>query len=123
METWDTLDHLKRHSESCTNKIKYKTVLNQIFKKNDNLIYKLCTSLNSVKEIMGDSPLQLDLYKYDYIITYDFECRLIPFIRNTFESNGPKLKWLNTHVPLSVAIVSYYPVYDIKFIYNEDPNE
>ena len=36
-KSWDTHD-LKRHSASYTNKIKYKTVFNQIFKKNDNNI-------------------------------------------------------------------------------------
>ena len=39
-KSWETLDHLKRHSASYTNEIKYKTVSNQIFKKNDNIIYK-----------------------------------------------------------------------------------
>lgn len=30
-KSWDTLDHLKRHQESCINQIKYKTVQNEIF--------------------------------------------------------------------------------------------
>ena len=79
--------------------------------------------MNSVKEFIVGSRLPLDLYKYDYIITNDFECRFSPLIRKTFESNGPKLKWLKTHVPLSVPIASNYPGYDIKFIYSEDPDE
>ena len=90
-KSWDTLDQLKRHSLSCTNKVQYKTVSNQIFKKNDNIIYKLWTSLNSVKDFMASRRLPLDLYKYDYIITYDFECRFSPLIRNTLEPNGSKL--------------------------------
>ena len=71
-KSWDTLAHLKRHSASCSNEIKYKTVSNKIFTKNDNIIYKLCNNLNSIKEYMGGSRLPLDLFKYDYIITYDF---------------------------------------------------
>ena len=94
-KSWDILDHLKRHSASCTNEIKYKTVSNKIFKKNGNIIYKLCTSLNSIKDFTGGRHLPLDLYKYDYIITYDFECRFSPLIRNTPGPNGPKLNWLN----------------------------
>ena len=79
---------------------------------------------------MGGSCLPLDLYKYDYIVTYDFECRFSPLIRKTPGPNGPKLNWLNTHVLVSVAITSNYPgiydqtekFFDIKFIYNEDPD-
>ena len=130
-KSWDTFDHLKRHSASCTNEIKYITVSNQIFKKNDNIIYKLCSRLNSIKDFTGGSHLPVDLYNYDYIITYDFECRFSPLIRNTPGPNGLKLNWLNTNVPLSVASASNYPgindrtgeSYDIKFIYNEDPDE
>ena len=96
-KSWDTLDHLKRHSATCTNEIKYKTVSNQIFKKNDNIIYKLCTSLNSIKGFTVGRHLPLDLYKYDYIDTYDFKCRFSPLIRNTPGPNSPKLNWLNTH--------------------------
>ena len=47
--------------------------------------------LNSIKDFRGGHHLQLDLYKYNYIFTYDFECRFSPLIRYTPRPNGPKL--------------------------------
>ena len=98
---------------------------------NDNIINKLCTSLNSIKDFTGCRRLSPDLYNYDYIVTYDFECRFSHLIRNTPKHNAPKLNWVNTHGLLSVAIASNYPgindrtgySFDIKFIYNEVPDE
>ena len=82
--------------------------------------------MNSIKDFTGGRHLPLDLYKYDYIITYDFECRFSPLILNTPGQNGPKFNWLNIHVPSSVAIASNYPgindqtgeSFNLKFIYN-----
>ena len=64
--------------------------------------------------------LSLNLFKYDYIITYDFECRFSHLVNNDEQT---RLKWLSTQIPLSVAIATNFPGYDIKFIYNKDTNE
>ena len=79
--------------------------------------------MKSINDFTSGCHLPVDLYKYDNIITYDFECKFSLLIRNTPEPNGCKLNWLNTHVPVSVAIASNYPAYDINIIYNEVPYE
>ncbi len=86
--------NMKRHLESGCGKIKknkYVKPSNSIFKKEENIIYSLCRlyGVNTFKFTeTGKQDLGLhersheltenieNLYKYDYIITYDFEAML-----------------------------------------------
>lgn len=74
---------------------------------------------NTIVEIADYFDVDID-FKHDYLVTYDLESILL----KTSEIAGDKLKYVSTHVPVSVSIATNVPGFEAtKFILSKEPRE
>ena len=100
---------LQRHIDTCKVEQKDKFVkYPQIYEKPRNIIAELCDWFE----------VELD-FKYDYLITWDFESILLKINETTPGSN---LKYYTKHVPICVSIATNVEGFkDVKFFLDQDP--